>query len=82
MPLEVCKLSRSSRSKIYKEINYALPNRGYCASQKMHYYGYKLHTICWVEGVFQSLDISPASVHDMHYLKDIKQQIKDCTLLG
>jgi hypothetical protein len=82
MPLEVCKLSRSSRSKICKEIDYALPNRGYCASQKMHYYGYKLHAICSVEGVFQSLDISPASVHDIHYLKDIKQQIKDCTVLG
>lgn len=82
MPLEVCKLSRSSRSKICREIDYALPNRGYCASQKMHYYGYKLHAVCSVEGVFQSLDISPASVHDIHYLKDIKQQIKDCTLLG
>lgn len=82
MPLEVCKLSRSSRSKICKETDYALPNRGYCASQKMHYYGYKLHAVCSVEGVFQSLDISPASVHDIHYLKDIKQQLKDCTLLG
>lgn len=82
MPLEVCKLSRSSRSKICKETDYALPNRGYCASQKMHYYGYKLHAVCSVEGVFQSLDISPASVHDIHYLKDIKQKIKDCILLG
>ena len=82
MPLEVCKLSRSSRSKICKETDYALPNKGYCASQKMHYYGYKLHAVCSVEGVFQSLDISPASVHDIHYLKDIKQQFKDCVLLG
>ncbi len=82
MPLEVCKLSRSSRSKICKETDYALPNRGYCASQKMHYYGYKLHAVCSVEGVFQSLDISPASVHDIHYLKDIKQQIENCTILG
>ncbi len=82
MPLEVCKLSRSSRSKICKETDYALPNKGYCASQKMHYYGYKLHAVCSVEGVFQSVDISPASVHDIHYLKDIKQQFKDCVLLG
>lgn len=82
MPLEVCKLSRSSRSKICKETDYALPNKGYCASQKMHYYGYKLHAVCSVEGVFQSLDISPASVHDINYLKDIKQQIENCTLLG
>lgn len=82
MPLEVYKLSRSSRSRVCKETDYAFPNRGYCASQKMHYYGYKLHAVCSAEGVFQSLDISPASVHDIHYLKDIKQQIKDCTLLG
>ena len=82
MPLEVCKLSRSSRSKICRETDYAIPNKGYCASQKMHYYGYKLHAVCSAEGVFQSLDISPASVHDIHYLKDIKQQFKNCTLLG
>ncbi len=82
MPLEVCKLSRSSRSRICKETDYALPNRGYCASQKMHYYGYKLHAVCSAEGVFQSLDISPASVHDIHYLKDIKQQVENCTILG
>lgn len=82
MPLEVCKLSRSSRNRICKKADYALPNKGYCASQKMHYYGYKLHAVCSAEGVFQSLDISPASVHDIHYLKDIKQQIENCTLLG
>lgn len=82
MPLEVCKLSRSSRSRICKETDYALPNRGYCASQKMHYYGYKLHAVCSAEGVFQNLDISPASVHDIHYLKDIKQQVENCTILG
>jgi len=34
MPLEVCKLSRSARSKICKETDYACPNTGYCASQK------------------------------------------------
>jgi hypothetical protein len=28
------------------------------------------------------MDISPASVHDIHYLKDIKAQLKDCTLIG
>ncbi|RMZ60207.1 IS982 family transposase [Chryseobacterium nematophagum] len=82
MPLEVCKLSRSSRSRICKETDYALPNRGYYASQKMHYYGYKLHVVCSAEGVFQSLDISSASVHDIHYLKDIKQQLENCTILG
>jgi hypothetical protein len=82
MPVEVCKLSRSSTSKICKDVDYCYPNRGFCASQQMHFYGYKLHTVCSVNGVFQSIDLSPASVHDIHYLKDIKEQLSDCTLLG
>ena len=82
MPLEVCKLSRSTRSKICKEYPDSSPNKGYCASQGMNYYGYKLHAVCSASGVFKSLDISPASVHDVNYLKDIKAQLTDCTLLG
>ena len=82
MPLEVCKLSRSSRSKICKEVQYAFPDKGYCAAQNTNYYGYKLHAVCSVNGVFQSIDLSPASVHDVNYLKDIKMQISDCTLIG
>jgi len=82
MPLEVVKLSRSSRSKICKEEFYSSPNRGFCASQNMHYYGYKIHAVCSVEGVFKSFDLSKASVHDIHYLKDIKLQLNDCVVLG
>ncbi len=82
MPLEVTKLSRSLRSKICKEEFYTAPNKGYCASQKMHYYGYKIHAVCSVEGVFKSFDLSKASVHDIHYLKDIKNQFDNCVILG
>jgi hypothetical protein len=82
MPLEVTKLSRSNRSRICKESLYSSPNKGYCASQNMHYYGYKLHAVCSVNGVFKSLDISKASVHDIHYLKDIKEQFNDCTIIA
>jgi hypothetical protein len=82
MPLEVCKISRSSRSKICKEVEYAVPNKGFCASQNLHFYGYKLHAVCSISGVFQSFDLSAASVHDIHYLQDIKTQISDCVLLA
>ncbi len=82
MPLEVVKLARSSSSKICKEEFYSSPNRGFCASQNMHYYGYKIHAVCSIEGVFKSFDISKASVHDIHYLKDIKNQFNDCVILG
>lgn len=42
MPLEVCKYARSSRSKVCRDNFLTAPDRGYCASQRMKYYGYKL----------------------------------------
>ena len=82
MPLEVCKIARSSRSKICKEELYSMPAKGYCASQKTYYYGYKLHAVCSLKGVFQAIDLTPANVHDIHYLGDIGSQLSDCPLLG
>lgn len=62
MPLEVCKLSRSLHSKICKENAYALPDKGYCTSQSSNYYGYKLHAVCSVNGLFKSINLSPLSM--------------------
>ena len=82
MPLEICKNARASRSKICRDVDYALPSKGYCASQKAYYFGYKLHGICSLSGVIQSIDITPASVHDIHMLKDVKITYSKCTFLG
>lgn len=48
----------------------------------MSFYGYELHTVCSFEGVFYSIDLTKASVQDIHYLKNIKQQVFDCVLIG
>lgn len=45
-------------------------------------FGYKLHAVCSISGIFQSVDLSPASVHDIYYLQDVKSQMSDCVLLG
>ncbi|MDR1715867.1 MAG: IS982 family transposase [Prevotella sp.] len=82
MPLEVCKLSRSTRSSICKEEYQTAPDKGYCASQSNSYYGYKLHAVCTIDGVFTDFDLTQASIHDIHYLKNIKSMYKDCTILG
>jgi hypothetical protein len=82
MPLEICKNARASRSKICRDVEFALPSKGFCASQKAYYFGYKLHGICSLSGVIQSIDITPASVHDIHILKDVKTTYTRCTLLG
>ncbi|AZZ58164.1 IS982-like element ISRa1 family transposase [Riemerella anatipestifer] len=82
MPMKVCENARSTRSKICKEQSYSSPTYGYCASQKLYFYGYKLHAVCSLNGVIKNFDISPASVHDIHYLKDIGEQMRNCTLIG
>ena len=48
----------------------------------MHFYGYKLHALSSLSGVIESFDITPASVHDIHFLKDIREQMSDCSLIG
>lgn len=82
MPLEVCKMSRSFRSNICCDNTDVQPDYGYCAAQKMHYYGYKFHSVCTAGGVFKAFDITKASTHDIHYLENVKSQFSDCVLIG
>lgn len=78
MPLEVCKLSRASQSKICRESFENKPNRGYYTSQSMSSFVYKLDAICSVNGVIENFDLSKGSVHDIQYLKEMK----DCILFS
>jgi hypothetical protein len=41
-----------------------------------------LYGICSVSGIFHSIDITKANVHDIQILNDIKDQLFDCVLLG
>ena len=82
MPLEICKISREQRNKMGKESAHHSPDKGYCASQKKYFYGYKLHSVCSAAGVIQSLDLTRASVHDVHYLKDVKELFSNCMIIG
>jgi len=58
MPLEICKLGHSSRTTICKEDFLTSPSKGYCASQKLHFYGYKLHAVCSSTGVFTNFELT------------------------
>lgn len=83
IPVPVCQIAREKRSKICKENFETAPDKGYSAVSKSYYYGYKLHLVTSVRGVFTSMDMSKASVHDVHYLSDIKHSgIGNCTLIG
>ncbi|KAA6328834.1 hypothetical protein EZS27_022303 [termite gut metagenome] len=81
-PVEIYRLSRSARSKVGREGYSKAPSKGYCVSQNRYYYGYKLHTVYRIKWVVHSFGMTKASVHDIKYLKDLKYEISDCTLLG
>jgi hypothetical protein len=82
MPIEICKLSREKRNKMGTESEHNSPDKGYCASQKKYFFGYKLHSVCSAAGVIQSLDLTKASVHDVYYLKDIDELFSNCIITG
>ncbi len=82
MPLEVCRFSRAKRSRICRDTVEVSPDYGYCAAQKTTYFGYKFHAVCSSDGVFQAFDITQASVHDIHYLEEVKTQFAHCVLIG
>lgn len=83
MSVEVCKLSISVTSKIYKDAKYCHPNKGFCASQQMHFNGYKLHAVCSVSAVLQSLDLSNASIQGIRYLRtsESNNHIVHCSVI-
>ena len=82
MPLEVCRFSRAKRAQVCQDTPEVSPDYGYCASQKMTFFGYKIHTVCTATGVFQVFDITQASTHDIHYLDQVKSQFAHCVLIG
>lgn len=82
MPVPICKIARAKRLKICKETIETSPEFGYCAAQKTYYYGFKVHGVCSLNGIFTDFDLSKANIHDIHYLNDVKSHYPNCLMLG
>lgn len=83
IPVPVCHLTREKRSRICKQFFETAPDKGYSAVTKSYYFGYKLHLLTTINGVFSSMDLSKASVHDVHYLNQVKGSgLANCTLIA
>ncbi len=83
IPVPICKLAREKQVKICKEQYETAPDKGYSAVNKSYYYGYKLHLITSVRGIFHSMDLTKASVHDVHFLPQLKfTGLNNCTLVA
>ena len=83
MPVPICKISREKRVKACCQNYETAPDKGYSSAIKQYFIGYKLHLVISSNGVFQSMDISKASIHDIYYLSDIKYSgLNNCTLMA
>lgn len=83
IPVPICKIAREKRCKFENESFESKPDKGYSAISKQYYYGYKLHLITSVNGIFHSMDLTKASVHDVNVLKEIKYgKMCNATLIG
>lgn len=83
IPVPVCKLAREQQFKICKHDFDTAPDKGYSAVYKQYYIGYKLHLTIGMNGVYQGMELTKASVHDVHYLNEVKHSgLKSALLLG
>jgi len=83
MPVPICKNSRERRLKACCQIFETAPDKGFSAVNQQYFIGYKLHMVISIKGVCLSMDLSKASVHDLHYLNDINRgTLNNCTLIG
>ena len=83
MPVPICKIAREKRCKFGSDCFETKPDKGYSAISKQYYYGYKLHLVTSANGIYHSMDLTKASVHDVNVLKEIKYgKMMNATLIG
>lgn len=79
-PIEVCLFARSRRCSMGRKDFEKAPSVGYCASQGVYYYGYKLHALSGLSGVIHSFDLTKASIH--HSLPERWKNYNNSTVIG
>ena len=83
IPIPICQIAREKSCKICKENYETAPDKGYSAVSQSWYFGYKLHLATSIRGVFSSMELTRTSVHDIHYLNEVKHLgITNCTLIA
>lgn len=72
IPVPVCNIARERRCKICKEDYLTSPDKGFTASLAKWFFGYKLQLVTSIDGVYKSMELTKASIHDVHYLEEFK----------
>lgn len=81
-PIPVCRIARAKRCKMGRTDYHTAPSFGFCAAQNTYYYGYKLHALCGLTGVIHSYDLSKANIDDRYWVRDLKYEYQQCTIIG
>ncbi|MET3981813.1 hypothetical protein ABIB62_004429 [Mucilaginibacter sp. UYP25] len=83
IPLPVCQNARTYRTTICRDDPKVLPAKGYHASHKLHYFGFKMQLIITRQGIPISAGLTAANVHDVHYLGMLGDvQLHGCELIA
>ena len=83
IPLPVCRNVRIPRARVCRDDSQVLPARGYHASHKLHYYGFKMQLIITRQGIPLSVGLTAANVHDVNYLGMLNvPELHDCELIA
>lgn len=83
IPVPVAHVAREHSTRVCREQFHSAPDKGYSAVFEQYYIGYKLHLVISLDGTYHSMDMSKASVHDVHFLGDIKHgRLANCLLLA
>jgi hypothetical protein len=82
----VAHIAREHSRTVCREAFHSLshrPDQGCCAITNQHYIGYKLSLVATLDGGYHSMEMTPANLYDVHYLKDLRQSgLQDCLVLA
>lgn len=83
IPISIAHNAREYSTTICRESFRSAPDKGYCASLDDYNIGYKLHLVVSLDGVYHFMEMTKASVHDVHYLKELRHSgLQDCLVLA
>ena len=83
IPISVAHIAREYTTSVCRKQLRTAPDKGYSAVTEQYFIGYKLHVVLGLDGVYHSMELTKASVHDSQYLKELNHSgLRNCMVLA
>ena len=82
IPVPVVKMARERTYKAFRKCFDTAPAKGYSAVNRGWFIGYKLHVVIFDNGVVQQSGVTKGNIHDINYLKGLRNLPSGKLLLG